>query len=366
MKRSTGGSRPDPNSPEFFLPDMSWSHKDQINLFLKLEMYISAGLTTYESLQIVSEGMNKSRKKKQIVSICNAVSSGSTFSRSLKDFLNTKDSISSLISHGESSGSLGQCLKTARVILEKEQDLRRKCTSALLYPMIIGIFALLMTIGLMRGIMPQIAPMLRGLGVPLPFLTRFMISVSDIFAKQGLYILLVVAIICIVLVILYRHSIGFRRSTQYILIKIPLIGNFLKNHSLIGFLRSMGSLIVSGASSTRAFSSVSLTISILPIRNRYIQLSPNVDQGVPVGQVILACGAPSSVSTLLLAGEKTGVLGESMLRSAEILETDLDLALKNMTSLIEPLMMVCMGTGVGLVALSIILPIYDISKVLQR
>jgi type IV pilus assembly protein PilC len=122
-----------------------------------------------------------------------------------------------------------------------------------------------------QGIMPQIAPMLRGLGVPLPFLTRFMISVSDIFAKQGLYIVFLFAIICIVLVILYRRSTSFRKSTQYILIKVPLVGNFLRNHSLIGFLRSMGSLIVSGASSTRAFSSVSLTISILPIRNRYIQ-----------------------------------------------------------------------------------------------
>ena len=138
-----------------------WSRKDLILLLERLELYISSGLALNKALLLAAQGISK----KQAIALTRmreAVESGASLSAALVKSMRISPTIISLISHGESGGELGKVLGQARALLEREDELIKKCMSAMTYPLVIGLFAVGLSIGLMRGIMPQIIPMLNG------------------------------------------------------------------------------------------------------------------------------------------------------------------------------------------------------------
>jgi len=154
---------------------------------------------------------------------------------------------------------------------------------------------------------------------------------------------------------------------QSFLIRIPLIGGLFYRYSLSLFLRSAGSLIESGLQSAIAYRNAAEVLSLIPLRNELTKEASAVSRGVPFGSAVAKIKRiPPFVPPLVSAGEVSGALGRSLLRAADILDRGVDHSLKKITALIEPVMMAGMGFAVGAIALSIMMPIYDISKVLQK
>lgn len=343
-----------------------FSRSDLILLFERLSLYIASGLTLNKALLIVEDGISK-RQKTAIEKVRLGVESGGSLSRALQKFLNISLTISGLIENGETGGKLAEVLNTSRQLLEKEDELRKKCASAMAYPIIIGIFALILTIGLMRGIMPQIVPMLKSLHVQLPLLTRIVMALSDGLSFYGIYILFMVILLPSIFLYSYKRVALVKKLVQSFLIRIPLIGYLVHSYSLSLFLLSCGSLVESGLGSAGAYKNAVNTMSLIPLRRELSkELSP-VSHGVPISLVLKKIKRVQPfVSPLLSAGEMSGTLGKSMLRGALILDREIEHSLKRITALIEPIMMAGMGIVVGAIALSIMMPIYDISRVLQR
>ena len=136
--------------------------------------------------------------------------------------------------------------------------------------------------------------------------------------------------------------------------------------SVAVFLQSGGALLDSGISITDAYKGTVDTMTLIPLKKYFESFTVSISQGVPLGNVFASKIFPQYVSSLLLAGSASGPLGSSCVRAAHIMERDIQHALNRMTALIEPLMMVGMGLIIGSIALSIMLPIYSISSVLQH
>ncbi len=342
-----------------------WSRREKILFLERLELYVSAGLTINRALEISRNGLKRSRCL-SVERVLSEVESGGLLSRALLENLNLPKTISGLIEHGESSGDLAKALSSARVLMEREDELFRKCTSAMAYPVIIGVFATLLTLGLVRGVMPQIVPMLKSLHVQLPVLTRMVIFCSEALTSYGLYLLGVVTLFGLTIVWSYRKYFFFQSITHSLVLKFPIVGGLTQAYFLAVFLRSSGTLLESGLSISKVYSGTVRTLGLIPLRRKLLARESDLDRGIALSEVVSYPGLPSYIPPLINAGEISGTLGVSMTKAASIIDRDLEHSLKRLTSLIEPVMMVGMGTVVGAIALSIIMPIYDISRVLQR
>ncbi|MDE2040798.1 MAG: type II secretion system F family protein [Patescibacteria group bacterium] len=291
---------------------------------------------------------------------------GCLLSHVLARELRISPTLAGLIEHGEASGDLARTVCRAHDLLEREDLLARKCLSALAYPCIIGIFALGLTFGLVRGVLPQIIPMLYGLHVHLPILTQIVIAVSNGLLAYGAYLAMIMAAAAVIAVLVYGRSVKARRGVQSICGRIPIAGGLLRDYSCAIFLRSCGTLVESGVDISQAYRDCARTISFWPMQEEFDAHSASIAAGISVGAVLGRCRVPRYVGPLVSAGQLSGTLGVSMNRAAAVIDRDIEHALKQFTTLIEPLMMIFMGVIVGSVALSIMMPIYDISRVLQH
>lgn len=343
-----------------------WNRRDLILLFGRLELYVGAGLTLDKAMSAAGEGLRESHKE-SIASVRQYIESGSALFKAMKSNIAIPETISGMIEQGQSSGELAKSFGAARILLEREDELAKKCVSAMTYPCVIGVFAFLLTIGLMRGVMPQIIPMLKGLRVQLPLLTRAVIFISDNMLSHGLYGVAVLLIFVAIFKYSYRKSSRFRELAQSFFLHVPIIGRLVLLHSLSLFTRSCGSLIGSGLSAASAYQSAANAVFALPLQRKLISREKIVSNGLSIGTAIADIKRlPRYVAPLISAGEASGCLGSSLIKSADIIDKDMEHALKKLTALIEPLMMAVMGLAVGAIALSIMMPIYDMSKALQK
>jgi len=342
-----------------------WKNRDLIMLFERLELYVGSGLGLDRSLEVAAQGIHL-KQKNTLDRIRKSVESGGLLSKSLQSEIGISQTLSGLISHGESSGGIDRALHTARTLMEREDELRKKCLSSMTYPLVIGFFAALLTVGLVRGIMPQIIPMLKSLNVPLPLLTRSVIWISENSVAYGAYTLIVSVLFVFLLRLSIKKIKKIRHAVQSLLLYVPVLGSLVHVYFLSVFLRSCGSLVESGVSSSLAYASVTDTVSFLPLHSMLNSHVTSIARGIPLSQCFIGKKMPPYIQPLLSAGEASGTLGSSIIRAADIIDRDIEHSLKRLTSLIEPLMMAGMGTVVGAIALSIMMPIYDISRVLQK
>lgn len=344
-----------------------WNNKRQAILLEQLSSYLSAGIPLDRALDIIADSSFR-QIRASLRRVKDDVVLGSRLSSSLSRHVHLSSSLVGLIEHGESSGALSSALGAARQVIERTTEMTRRCVSALIYPSVIGCFSILLIIGLVRGVMPQITPMLKSLHVPLPLLTRSMMAITEFLMEYGVWILVGSPILVIGMFVMYAKATPIRRYCQRVFGLLPIIGHALSRYTHSVFLRSLGSLVASGMSVPEAFDRTAVTMSFLPLRDALRSCSHSVHAGMRLSQILKNVDAkiPSFVLALISVGEVSATLGTSLIRCADLIDQELDQSIKRLTSLIEPIMMAGMGGVVGSVALSIMLPIYDISKTLQH
>ncbi|MDE1966460.1 MAG: type II secretion system F family protein [Patescibacteria group bacterium] len=342
-----------------------WPRRDMILFLERLEMYVSAGLGVDKALRLCAEG-SKPAHRDRIIRAAESVEAGSTLSKAAASYMRLDQTIAGMIAHGESSGGLSKALLSGKALLERQDDMKKRIASAMAYPVMIGAFAGLLVLGLVRGIMPQIMPMLRSLNVPMPLLTRIVMAASQWIMSYWLAAIIGASAASACSILAYRKSRAARGAVHAAILRAPIIGSMVLSSSLAVFLRSCGSMIESGLGAARSFKAAAETVSLLPFRERLMASIGLVERGAPLGSNLSMPGSPPYLGPLVAAGESSGSLGASMIRAADMIERDLEHSLKRLASLMEPAMMAGMGGIVGAIALSIMMPIYEISKTLQH
>ncbi len=341
------------------------SVKEKTLFAKRLSFLVKAGVPLLQSLNILRKQSPSGAKSLVLDQVIKDVSNGQYLSSSLAKFRHNFDQLAiNLIRVGEESGTLDENLNYLADEMKKKQALQRKVMGALVYP----IFIIIATLGLAGlltlYIFPKILPIFASLNVNLPLTTRALIASVDFLKAYGLFLVAGIIVLAVGLIVFFRTSDKFRYLLHLASFKMPLIGPIFKNYHLANICRTLGILIKSDIRVINAFLIASQTTTNLVYRNELVKISKCVVKGEKiVSQMERRPDLfPHILTHLIEIGESTGRLDETLLYLAEMYEAEMDELTKNLSTILEPALMVFMGLIVGFIAVSIITPIYEITR----
>ncbi|MFH1253100.1 MAG: type II secretion system F family protein [Candidatus Uhrbacteria bacterium] len=337
----------------------------ELLLFTKyLSVLLRSGLPLDESLDI----LNKQSKKKKsalgeiLTSLTNFIRTGKTLADGLVLYPKTFTPVYlNMIRAGEASGTLQDNLDQLVKQLEKEHELTQKIRGAMMYPAVIFTAGLGIAIFIVVFILPQITGLFASLKVELPFTTRAIFWLSNFIRFQWSWLLIIIFLVTVGFNITYRLKV-LKPFFHGFFLWLPITGKLTKEVNLARSFRLMGTLLKSGLPISEV-----LETALKVLRNiRYINMFTAVKDGVARGNTATSVleNYPNLISPLamrlILVGEETGTLGEMLMYLAEFYEEEIEDETKNLTSLLEPVLIVVIGFVIGWLAVSILSPIYKV------
>lgn len=335
---------------------------EQIIFTKNLSGMIKAGLSLYRALLVLQKQTKNPTLNKILISISTDINAGGTLSSGLAKFPKVFSKLFiSMTRAGEESGNLAGALSDIGLNLEKSHSLTKKIHGALIYPGVIMSAMVVIGVLMFAFVVPTLASTFKELGVVLPTSTRVLIFFGNFFSNN--LILTFVILICVSfgLVSLFKAQF-MAKYIDFAVVRFPLIKNLVKELNTARTARSMSSLLASGVSITRA---VEITEDV--VQNIYYKKVLNeakilVEKGSPFSQAFAANVNlyPIMMSEMIQVGEETGKLSDMLTQIASFYEEEVENKTKNLSTIIEPLLMVVIGAGVGFFAISMISPLYSI------
>src|SRR3989344_5024040 len=336
---------------------------DKIIFASNLSAMISAGLSLSRSLTVI-ERQTKSKRFKTVISdLSTRISGGDSLAAALNNYADVfPPVVIAMVSAGEESGKLPQSLQVVADQLMKSYDLRRKVRGAMIYPAIIIVVIIAIGILMMIFLVPNLTAIFTELNAELPLSTRVVIAVSNLLSQHTFLALGSLLVLVLGSILFFRSTRG-KLATDYLAIQLPLIHPIVHKVNSAVTMRTISSLISSGVGMVEA-----LNITGRVIQNHYyqailVEAAGAVEKGQPLSAVFKAHEKlyPVLVGEMTEVGEETGKLSELLLKGALFFEEEVSQATKNLSTVIEPALMVLIGIAVGFFAVSMIGPIYSLS-----
>ncbi len=335
---------------------------DVMFLVRNLATTIKAGLSIVESLDILIADSEKKIMKKVLQEAQAMIKNGQTLSRGFEAYSNSLPPIFlGMLKAGEMSGQLDKTLVELGKYLSKEYALRSKVKSALMYPAILLSASLSVVALLLIFVLPKLTKAFAASGVELPLITKFFLGLSSALTYSfTLDIALLVGFIWFFLY--FRTTRIGKKVIFWILSRIPVAGELIKKVALVRFARTFGNLINSGLSAIEALGLSAESIGNIAYTRAIEGTINDVKNGSPISEALRKYPElfPRLLISLITVGERTGSLSEILLTFADFYEEEVDNKLKDLTAVLEPILLLIMGALVGAIALSIILPIYQL------
>ena len=336
--------------------------KDRAVFSRQFSVMINAGVAIVRCLGVLSEQCPNPKLKKALVGISGEVQQGNNLSESMAKYPECFDQLYvSMVEAGEAGGVLDEVLNRLSSLLEDMARLQNQIKSAMAYPVAVGCLAILAFLGMTIFLIPVFAGIFQSLGTELPALTQFMLDLSG-FLRSPLAVLPIFGIAGAVFLFkkYYASPIG-RVQVDGMMLKMPLFGPLNEKTAVARFCRVFGTLTRSGVPIIQALEIVCNTIPNKVISNSVADAMNEIQQG---GMMSLALQRgkvfPSLAIQMISIGEETGELDSMMMKVADFYEDEVEQAVKALTSVIEPLMMVGIAAMVGTILLSMYLPMFKI------
>lgn len=338
--------------------------KEQIVFMKRFAMMLQSGMPIIICLKLLEEESTKSSQKSLIAELLRRVASGASLSLALEARPDVwSQFVVTIVRVGESSGILADMLAYIAVELKKKNELRRQILGALLYPSIVILATLVITVFLLVVIFPKILPIFESLAAELPLSTKILIELSHLFSQYGIWIAMGIVIVCILYTI-FRQYEQFRYWSDFLLLQIPISGRLLRYYNLANLCRTLGLLLQNEVRIMTAVTIISEATAHRVYRLALVTASVELATGKTFSSQLQKNPElyPSLLIQMIQAGELTGNLSSAFLYLSEMYESDIRDTTKNLTTVLEPVLMVGMGLCVGFIAISIITPIYGITQ----
>jgi len=291
------------------------------------------------------------------------INQGEPFYESLKNYPEVFDDLYvAMIKAGEESGNLAEALQTLAIQMERSNNLVKKVKGAMIYPTIVIIVMVVIAILMMIYVMPQITGVFKGMDKDLPGTTKFLIASSDFMVNYTLVVIL--GLIGSVVGFIYALKTKWGKiTTSWIVVRLPVIGNLAKETNAARTARTLSSLLDSGVD---VIQSIRITEEVLQnvfYKKILREAAVRVEKGTALSETFIERKDlyPVLVGEMILVGEETGKIAGMLGELAIFYETEVERKTKDLSTIIEPLLMVVIGGGVGFFALALIAPIYSIS-----
>jgi type IV pilus assembly protein PilC len=327
-----------------------------------LSVMISSGLPISKAIKNISAQSRNKKFIKMLGGIQNDLQSGSTLSDAMVKFPAVFNELFiNMIRVGETSGNLEEVLGILAVQLEKEHEILRKVKGALVYPAVILVAMVGIGIIMMIYVVPQITGVFKELKADLPPTTQFIIAASNFFKNHLGIVLSGMTGLILGLKILFTTSLG-KRVLGIFVLNIPIIKNIIIKVNCARFSRIYSSLLKSGVPIVEALKILSRTLTNFYYQRALKRASENIQKGVNLSKIIYEekKAFPVLVPQMLEVGEETGKTETVMLKLAEFYEEEVNQLTKNLSSIIEPVLMIIIGSAVGFFAISILQPMYSV------
>ena len=340
----------------------SISLKDKLMFTRNLSVMISSGLPISKSVSNISVQTKNKKFQQILVSIFDDIQSGTTFADGLAHYPGVfGDLFVNMVRVGESSGNLEEILENLSIQLEKEHDLTSKIKGAMTYPAVIIVAMIGIAVLMLTYILPKMMGVFADMKVDLPASTQFIISLSN--ALRDHYIIVAIGFASFILAIRYLLTMeSGKRILGFILINIPVIKNMVIKVNCARFARIYSSLLRSGVPVVQALTIISNTLTNYYYKKAAMDGIEDVQKGVSLSKVIEKNPKvfPVLMAQMAQVGEETGKTETVLLKLAEFYEDEVDQISKNMSSIIEPVLMIFIGGAVGFFAISMLQPMYSL------
>lgn len=348
----------------FFFKRINFS--DLVDLTRQLSIMLDTGLTLIDALDILKKQTTKPLLFNLLEKLDKEIRTGRNFSAALSLYPQYFSNLYiSLVKAGEASGKLSDVLISLSDNLEKEKTFRGKLRGALIYPSFILIGMIIVAIIMLTFVTPKLLELYQELETQLPLSTRILLYISSFFTKFW-PILLIGSALCITILVRYIKTSTGKFHLDSFLIKLPIIGNVIKMSALVDSTRTLSILTSSGVSLMESLSIVVDTSTNLIYKRAFEKIRNQVEKGVSLGISMKQTEIfPPILVQMTQVGEQTGHLDESLLRVSRYFEIDSEISIKAMTTMIEPLILVVLGIGVGFLVFAIITPIYSLTSTLK-
>lgn len=340
---------------------------DDLVIFTRqLSAMVGAGVPLLRALNSLEQHAESPALKSILVAVIKDVEGGAPLADALEKHPNTfSDVYINMVRAGEAAGILDDILKRLALQQEKNASIRKKVKSAMAYPMVLMVITVIAFFGLMLFVIPQIGKILLDLGGPdaeLPLLTKIMLGISA-FSLQWWYILIPAIVGGVFLVLRYIKTPIGKRHFHRLVLKVPAINTIIKKVVIARFARTFSSLNGAGVSILETLTVTSRALGNVIYEDALLEAIEKVKNGQQLSQVLEQDDLfPAIVPQMLAVGEETGQTDVVLLKVADFFEEEVDTSINSLSSIIEPVMIVIMGSAVGLIAASVMGPIASLSQ----
>lgn len=337
-------------------------HTDVVNFTRQLATMITAGLPLANALSILVQ-QSKAEMSRLVASLLQEVEGGSAFSKSLEKHSDVFSRIYiQLVNAGEAGGVLDDVLERLAENMEKEKEFRAKTKGAMIYPVIVLLAMVVVAFVMMIFVIPKLTEMYRDFGADLPLPTKILMAVSNFVSR--FWFLIVGGAVGGVFALRnwYKTEIGEKTIDEYML-KIPIFGVLRQKIILTEFSRTLALLLGAGISLLHALEIVTEGVNNVVYRNALKDVTKKVEKGISLSTALGHYEMfPPILHQMMSVGEETGKLDEILMKLSTYFESESEQAVKNLTAAMEPLIMVVLGVGVGVMVIAIIMPIYNLTS----
>lgn len=338
----------------------------QLSVFTRqLSTLINAGLPLVKALHTLTDQLD-GYFKEVIAKVTSQVEGGDKFSACLARYPQVFPNVfANMIKAAELGGMMDEVLKKLAVFLEKEERLKARVRSALIYPaFVLAVAAIILTL-LMIFVVPTFSNMFADLGGDLPTPTRLLIGASNIIRHSWYFLILGLGL----LFFFYRQ---FTRAPKNkllvdkIKLRLPVFGKLFQEMSIANFSRTLGTLLKSGVPILGALEAVRDTVGNEVIARAAMRVHESIKEGESVAAQMEATGAfPPLVVRMVNVGEESGELDNMLIQIANDYEEEVDVTVSSLTSLLEPVLIVMMGLIVGFIVVAMFLPLFTLAKLIR-
>ncbi len=336
---------------------------DIVDFTRQIAIMLNAGLTLIDCLDILKKQVTKPSLLKIIEDIDKEVKGGNSFSTALKKYPQHFSNLYiALVKSGEASGKLSDILLKLSENLEKQREFRGKMKGALIYPVIVIIGMIAVMFIMITFVVPKLLDLYKDFNIELPITTQILIVVSS-FSARFWPIIVALTFVGVGVFRQYLRTKAGKYMFDTLLLRLPIIKNVVRISALVDSTRTLSILINSGVSILDGLSIVIETTDNAIYQAAFKDIYTQVEKGSSLGAAMTKEQIfPPLLVQMTTVGEQTGHLDETLLRVSTYFEMESALAIKALTTLIEPLILVVLGLGVGFLVISVITPIYNLTN----
>ncbi len=349
---------------EFNLPTFGGGVKaKELAIFTRqFSVMIDSGLPLVQCLEILATQQENKTFQKVLTGTRSAVEGGSTLSAAMKLFPKVFDPLyTNMVEAGETGGILDTILQRLSTYIEKAVKLQRAVKSAMVYPVGVLSVAGAVIILLLWKVVPVFATLFAGLGVDLPLPTKIVIGLSHFIGSFYGFLILVASVASVFGIKIWYGTPGGRMAIDTIILKLPILGNVMRKIAVARFTRTLGTLISSGVPILEGLDITAKTSGNAVVEKALFAVRKALEEGKSLTEPLKDSQVfPGMVTQMIAVGEQTGAMDAMLQKIADFYEEEVDAAVKDLLTALEPIMIVFLGLVVGGVVISMYLPLFSL------